>query len=100
MPRLIRIIGIYKITSLTGKIYIGQSVNILDRFNRYKNLHLFGKYHNGSKKIIQFDLNGNEIKQWHGALEVERETGFKCAYINRASRGERITAYNYKWKYA
>lgn len=32
-------IGIYKITSPSGKVYIGQSVNIEKRFIRYKNLH-------------------------------------------------------------
>lgn len=31
-------IGIYKITSPTGKIYIGQSVNIKNRIRRYKNI--------------------------------------------------------------
>ncbi len=30
-------IGIYKITNPSGKIYIGQSVNILSRINKYKN---------------------------------------------------------------
>lgn len=30
-------IGIYKITSPSGKIYIGQSVNISSRINKYKN---------------------------------------------------------------
>jgi group I intron endonuclease len=32
-----KIIGIYKITSPTGKIYIGQSIDIQRRFNEYKN---------------------------------------------------------------
>jgi len=32
-------IGIYKITSPTGKIYIGQSINIPFRWNQYKLLH-------------------------------------------------------------
>ena len=32
-------IGIYKITSPTGKVYIGQSVNIERRFSYYKGLH-------------------------------------------------------------
>jgi group I intron endonuclease len=31
-------VGIYKITSPSGKIYIGQSINILNRFNQYKSL--------------------------------------------------------------
>lgn len=34
-----KICGIYKITTPTNKIYIGQSINILVRWNRYKNLH-------------------------------------------------------------
>jgi len=32
-------IGIYKITNPKGKVYIGQSINIENRFNGYKNLH-------------------------------------------------------------
>lgn len=32
-----KIIGIYKLTSPTGKIYIGQSIDIKRRFNEYKN---------------------------------------------------------------
>lgn len=36
-------IGIYKITSPTKKVYIGQSVNIEKRFKRYKNLHCKGQ---------------------------------------------------------
>lgn len=33
-----KICGIYKITSPTGKVYIGQSVDIHDRFRKYKSL--------------------------------------------------------------
>lgn len=33
-------VGIYKITSPTNKIYIGQSKNIRKRFNNYQNLKL------------------------------------------------------------
>lgn len=38
-------IGIYKITSPSGKIYIGQSHNIDDRFNRYKWYNCKGQKH-------------------------------------------------------
>jgi len=34
-----KICGIYKITSPSGRIYIGQAVDIHKRWNRYKNLH-------------------------------------------------------------
>ena len=34
-----RVCGIYKITSPSKKVYIGQSVDIFDRWSSYKNLH-------------------------------------------------------------
>ena len=37
-------IGIYKITSPSGKVYIGQSVNILERFSAYKRLQCKGQH--------------------------------------------------------
>ena len=36
--KIIPLIGIYKITSPSNKIYIGQSLNILRRFNNYKRI--------------------------------------------------------------
>lgn len=39
-----QVCGIYKITSPTNKIYIGQSVNIYTRWNRYKNLHCTNQF--------------------------------------------------------
>jgi len=36
---MVAIIGIYKITSASGKIYIGQSVNIKKRHDKYKRLN-------------------------------------------------------------
>ena len=44
--------GIYKITSPTGKIYVGQSVNIDNRFSCYKTTKAKGqpKLHNSFKK--------------------------------------------------
>jgi group I intron endonuclease len=38
-----KICGIYKITSPTGKIYIGQSVDIEKRFKKYKSLNCTGQ---------------------------------------------------------
>ena len=73
-----KLTGIYKITSPTGKIYIGQSVNIKNRFKQYKyisNNKIIGpKLYNSLKKhgfenhqfeiieecIIE-QLNGKEI---------------------------------------
>lgn len=35
--------GIYKLTSPSGKVYIGQSINLEKRINSYKNLHCKGQ---------------------------------------------------------
>ena len=47
-----KIVGIYKITSPSGKIYIGQSIDIYKRFNHYKTLDCKGqvKLYNSFKK--------------------------------------------------
>ena len=49
-------VGIYKITSPSGKIYIGQSWNISDRISRYKTIRCKtqGKIYNSS---LVFSLN-------------------------------------------
>jgi hypothetical protein len=47
-----KIIGIYKITNPKKKIYIGQSIDIIDRFNHYKSFNCKGqiKIYNSLKK--------------------------------------------------
>lgn len=56
-------IGIYKITSPSGKIYIGQSVNIEKRFNQYKNLNKrgIGNYLYNSLKKYGWEYHKFEI---------------------------------------
>jgi len=62
-------IGIYKITSPSKKIYIGQSVNIKKRFKTYKNLYCINqtKLYNSLKKY-GFEKHKFEILQ-----ECEKE---------------------------
>lgn len=76
-------VGIYKITSPSGKIYIGQSWDIEGRFKRYKRLgckpqiklysslekhgcenHKFEIIHEFHKLPTQDDLNDYETKYW------------------------------------
>ena len=48
-------IGIYKITSPTNRIYVGQSLDIEGRFNAYKNLY---------SKILKQPRIYNSIKKY------------------------------------
>ena len=84
--------GIYKITSPTGKIYIGQSVNIHKRFTRYKNLgcvnqprlyNSFIKYgvENHVFEIIEeclFEEMNIRERYWQEHYDVISNKGLNC----------------------
>ena len=52
-----------------------------------------------SKPIEQYDLEGNFIKEWDSAAQVERDLGFNHQNISKCCLGQQKTAYNYKWKF-
>jgi group I intron endonuclease len=54
-------IGIYKITSPSGKIYIGQSVDINKRFTTYKNLDCI-KQHILYKSLIKYGYENHKFE--------------------------------------
>ena len=61
-----------------------------------------GKYgikSNRHKVIIQFDLQGNLIRKWCCAVDVEKEIGVCRKSISAALKGKYKTAGGYKWKY-
>lgn len=54
---------------------------------------------NKKKKIYQFDLNGNFIKEWKSAVDIEKETGLEKSNIRCCCRGEIKKAYGFIWRY-
>ena len=52
-----------------------------------------------SKPVIQYDLDGNFIKEWSSMHEIERELGFDHANISACCKGKRKSAYGFIWKY-
>ena len=54
-----------------------------------------------SKKVIQFDMQGNQIAEYESASEAtEKIIGKRIgSLISMVCRGERKTAYGYIWKY-
>lgn len=67
--------------------------------NQYKGV--YGKNNPFSKKVAQFDLDGNLIKIWDCINDVERELGYSHSLISAACRNARRmkTYKGYKWKY-
>lgn len=56
-------------------------------------------YTNIMKKINQYDLEGNFIKQWNCAKDIEQQLGISINMIRRCCKGERNKTHNYIWKY-
>ena len=51
------------------------------------------------RKVIQMDMEGNEIARYWSAREAERAIGKSQAAISRACIGVYKQAYGYLWKY-
>lgn len=51
------------------------------------------------KPILQYDLEGNFIREWRSAKDVEVEMGWNCDYISLCARGKILKFKNYIWKY-
>ncbi len=52
-----------------------------------------------SKSILQYDLEGNFIKEWISLREVERKLNIPRSSISRCAKGSRNSSGGYKWKY-
>ncbi|MEG0472647.1 MAG: NUMOD4 domain-containing protein [Solibacillus sp.] len=53
-----------------------------------------------SVPLIQLDLNGCVVRKWDSGAECARVTNFDYSAIFRCCKGERKTAYGFKWRYA
>lgn len=64
-----------------------------------RNERIVSKNTNGirSKPVLQYDLDGNLIKEWPSVSEIERKLGFY--HISCCCLGKYKTAYGYIWKY-
>ena len=52
-----------------------------------------------SKPILQFDLDGNFIKEWQSATKAGGKMKINNMNINACCLGIQKTAYGYKWRY-
>ena len=50
-------------------------------------------------EINQYDLEGNYIKTWESAKEIEKKLKIKNSQICRCCKNENLTAGGYHWKY-
>lgn len=60
----------------------------------------YGKMHHNSKKVYQYDKEGNFIREWDTVSDVARQLGVSQGNISSCCMGLRCTAYGFIWKYA
>ena len=52
-----------------------------------------------SKPVIQFDKNGNFIKEWTSSCEIQRQLGYAASHIRSCCRNVIPSAYGFIWKH-
>lgn len=52
-----------------------------------------------SRKVNQYDLSGNLIKEWNSMVEINEELGFDYTCISRCCSGIYKKSYGFIWKY-
>ena len=52
------------------------------------------------KPILQFTKNGDFIKKWNSATQIQRELGFNNSHISNCCKGKRKTCGGFIWGYA
>lgn len=108
-------------TAFNGAIPKGMQVNHINQIvtdNRLCNLNLLSAKENcnwsnhneklsktltnrkdQSRPVIQYDLDGNFIKEYPSTKEVERQLGYANSNIGMCCRGKYKQCYGFKWQY-
>lgn len=93
-----------KISEATkGKKLSEEHIEILRQANKGKNNYSYGKTGGKSavaKKVLQFSLANEFIKEWDCISEAARELNIKTQSICRCCNGGRKSTGGYKWQYA
>lgn len=90
--------SIGKVRSIESKINISNSLKGKVRSEESKLKQSKSRKGIGNKPILQYDLNGNFIKEWESSSIVKLHLGI-TNHIAACCKGKRKTAGGYKWKY-
>lgn len=55
---------------------------------------------NACKPVLQFDLDGNFVKEWPSIMEVERQLGFNNGNISACCLKKQKTSNGFLWRFA
>jgi predicted GIY-YIG superfamily endonuclease len=49
--------------------------------------------------LLQFDLDGNFVKEWHSTMEIKRQLGIDCSSVTKCVKGKILTLKGYFFIY-
>jgi group I intron endonuclease len=99
-----QVCGIYKITNPSGRVYIGQSIDVQTRFSKYRSLHCPGqrrlvaslkKYGAASHTFEIIEIVCDEAllvereRFWQGHFDVVGDHGLNCKLVTKSSHSGR-----------
>lgn len=67
--------------------------------NTYRNIHLRRNLDSINRKIIQYDLDMNEIKRWDSVVQASTYYKIASANIIKCCKSERSHCAGFKWRY-
>lgn len=67
--------------------------------NTYRNIHLRRNFDSINRKIIQYDLDMNEIKRWKSVAEASDFYKIANTNIIKCCKSERSHCAGFKWRY-
>lgn len=88
----------------TNLEWVSASQNVLHSLShrRVGNTRRCTKSHSrrDNRPVLQMSLDGEIIRHWGSTIEVKKTLGYSDWSIKQCCRGNRHTAYGYKWQYA
>lgn len=113
--RIMRMVHRMAAEAFLGECPAGLEVNHLDENkenNRVDNLEYCSRKYNvnygtrtarmaatNSKPVLQYDLDGNLVKRWPSAREIEQQMGIPSTNITACLKGRIKTTHGYIWRY-
>lgn len=74
-------------------------ISIANSGEKNKMFGRFGSNHPNAKEVYQYDFQGNFIKKWDCARDIQKELGFNYKDISACCLGKKRVCMGYKWFY-
>jgi hypothetical protein len=81
------------------KARLGFNVQHTDEGNKKRAEGIRAYYAKNKKPVLQYDLDGNFIREWESAVDVGKELDICSSDINRACIKENSIAYGFQWRF-